>query len=95
MFMLREFDTAETKFKASVEAKDVQSFIQLKHKLLSTLTTLGYSELMQLLEDVCKSLASRDKKGFESELESIRFHFRILRSSFTDKLQELTQEQVM
>lgn len=95
LFMLNEFEIAEENFRSSVETKDINAFIQLKHKLLSTLTTLGYSELMRLLEDVCKNLSRSDKNGFETELELMNSHFRLLKSSFARKLKDLKEEQVM
>ena len=94
-FMLKEFETAENKFKSSLEAKDANTFGQLKHKLLSTLTTLDYAELMHLLEEVNQNLSKREQKAFETEIELLKTHFRFLRNSFVMKIQSLREERVM
>lgn len=95
LFMLSEFEVAEEKFRNYAREQNIDAFSQLRHKLFSTLTTLGCSELRTLLDQIHESLVKEETEEVENSLPLLSAYFEVLRSNFLQKLQPMTEEQLM
>lgn len=95
LFMLTEFEAAEIHFRSYLEKGDSGSFNQLKHKLLSTLSTLEYSQLIVTLEKINDDLKNANEKNLHTRTELLNSHFGLLKLKFIEKLQVIREECIM
>lgn len=95
LFMLKEFEAAEIHFRSYLEKGDSNSFNQLKHKLLSTLSTLEFFQLMATLERINGDFKNADEKKLHTQKKLLNSHFGLLKMKFSEKLQLVREECVM
>ena len=95
LFMLKEFEAAEIHFRIYLEKGDSDSFNQLKHKLLSTLSTLEYSQLAATLEMINRDFKNAGEKNQHNQKELLNSHFSVLKMKFTEKLRLIREECIM